>query len=294
MKNTKFACDAIIYLIMWFGKKKEEDSLEDLQERLKKVLNAEKVTFVNADDPKINITTNVNDLPMNEPYVMPSIPHVSKESLPFCPNCGSELKKAPKSKTRCKECNEFIYVRRRNMLYDRAQLTWDEVVNADFWEELVYQGANDELLNETKANLSEKFEQNENDLNMGDVLWSINMQLPMKHKDDIQQFLRVKSNLDYASARFMARCGKNPTMYLRSYFNNRIEEEVQTHKLYGYPEKLLLYISMYCCQSCKDAIPYKKYTPDELRDKLPPKTCSHIIEDVSIQYAFCTCAITRL
>lgn len=79
------------------------------------------------------------------------------DEKPICPYCSATLKKAPKRKTRCKKCGNYIFVDTTQEIFPRTSLTEKETGIVAWLNNLRLFGATTDDFNKKKRELEESF-----------------------------------------------------------------------------------------------------------------------------------------
>lgn len=224
----------------------------------------------------------------NSASMAPQEPNSKVEEC--CPHCGVVLEIVPKRKMKCKECKNPMVIRSKKTLYTRAVLTETEAIHTDFYNDLEYNGATKEMLNQKREQLAKQWGWKPKGVDMYDILWWVANDLPMHfRKDPVEMFYKQKV-LAIPKALYQMNRGHDPFGYLQGGHDADIEHtKIQRMQWGGDPSEIRIKIANYqCCEACKSISFKDEYAADEAKGLLPIKECTRKLKNTD-KFNWCIC-----
>lgn len=212
----------------------------------------------------------------------------NKRNTGACPNCGSVFTPAPKRKKQCAECGEAVYVRTKQNIFASDLLTEEQALAADFYDDLVYQGATLSDFKKMRDKLTEKWGFNPNPY---DIVWGVSNELIIRGPDlsgaydKRREIIQHAKMVTFSQALYQAKRGKDTTSYLNSVANY----EIDLHKDGDFGVNEMEVFSKDCCEVCEE-FNGKTFPITGLKEKkiLPVKGCTRKLSQGD-KFSWCTC-----
>lgn len=208
-----------------------------------------------------------------------------------CPYCGTVFPKAPRAKTRCKSCGEYVYVRTKQQIFNSDLLTEEDMLAADFFKTLSELGATKEAYFKAAADVSAKFD---NAASSYDAVWALsNRMIAEKARTSTSpgDVLSSSKMITLSQAWYQYRRGHNPAPYLKIVRNYELKE--LSNILHLFPAGIYVKVlSRGCCEACKSRLGDKNYELEALLADplLPVADCTKNLE--ARKFSYCTCMYT--
>lgn len=204
-----------------------------------------------------------------------------------CPFCGTVFSPAPKRKKVCPECKNEVFVRTTQEIFDSDLLSKEDTLAADFYSDLMYQGATLEDYKKMEAALQAKWGFKPKSY---DIVWGVSNRLITKPiasdvYDKSTEILQRAKMIGLSQALFQAKRGKDPAGYKQTVNNY----DIQMAQRSGLPLKSISIQAHGCCDEC-EKYNGKEYSPQQLKQTpiLPIKTCTNKLNPTD-KFAWCIC-----
>ena len=209
------------------------------------------------------------------------------DEKPVCPYCSATLKKAPKRKTRCKECGNYIFVDTTQQIFSRTSLTEKETAIVAWFNTLCSLGATTDDFIKKSRELEKRF---------GckalprDIIWALFVDAGTKAalKNDLSSLAEIY----YKQARFLYEEGKNYLPALRQFHDltlkNKILGQREGDIFYG----VQIMTNSDACSACRKLDGIRLTIEEAIKKNLLPNIdCTHN-PDPKRKDHFCRCYYT--
>jgi len=191
-----------------------------------------------------------------------------------CPYCKTLLEKIPKRKTKCPHCNNEIFVRTTQKIFNSSLLTKDDAIAADNFKKITDFGITEKDYQNKNNELAKNFNREPDSL---DIIWGLYNDLISKTKD-----LQELKMIYYSMALFLDEEGKDFFEILQ--LSHKME--LQHLKQQSFIKKVEISGAGGCSECNK--INGKIFNIDEAINTMPIplKNCTHTINS---DKGFCRC-----
>ena len=205
-------------------------------------------------------------------------------NTPVCPYCNAPLEKAPKRKSKCPHCGNYIFARSKQKLFPSTLLTEEQARAVDYVKNLEIYGITERDYENVRIDLTKKFGHN---ANPHDVIWSllhkVSQLLVRKHE------FHAVSSIYYLKALFLNEEGKDSYNQRREAIRWDLQYNIESMKQVGLKmRKATVLAAGNSCDACK-ALDGKTFTPEEALEQMPIPcgSCTYILN--KSPNGFCRC-----